>query len=85
MADKVGKNRILKEIKNLLSRKNPKDNKQAKKLGMRNNIKLVELRKGFCSECFYSLDSGNVQVRINNGFKVVKCKNCGKVYRWKIK
>jgi len=87
--ENIGKNRsdvksekILVEIKKLISNKNPKDNKQAKRLAMRNNIKLKELRKEFCQECYFPLKG---KVRVKNGFKIVECEKCGKMNRWKLK
>ena len=75
------KDTILARIKKLISNKNPKDNKQAKKLGMRKNIKLKDLRKEFCQGCYHPL---NGKVRINKGYKVIQCKNCGIIHRFKI-
>ncbi|MDO8517611.1 MAG: hypothetical protein Q7S33_05800 [Nanoarchaeota archaeon] len=78
----IKKEKMLIEVKKLISNKNPKDNKKAKKLAMRNSVKLKELRKEFCQKCFFPLIG---KTRIKNGFKIVECKNCNYKNRWKVK
>ena len=73
---------ILSEIKELLSHRKAEDNKKAKKIAMRNNVKLGKLREEFCQKCFAPLGSDSVRVR--EGYKIIRCK-CGKVYRFKIR
>ncbi|MEM4605448.1 MAG: hypothetical protein QW103_00205 [Candidatus Pacearchaeota archaeon] len=77
------KEKILEQIKELISQKNPKLNKKAKILAMRNNIKLGELRKNFCQKCFYPFDKAIR--RVKKGLLVVHCPNCGNLARWKLK
>ncbi|MFZ5955074.1 MAG: hypothetical protein ACOYT4_01510 [Nanoarchaeota archaeon] len=77
------KEKTFEQIMILIKNKNFQDNKKAKKLAMKNNIQLKELRKEFCQECFYPLEQG--KIRIKNGYKKIKCKNCSKLYRFKIK
>jgi len=74
-------NIALSKIKELISNKNPLDNKQAKKLAMRKNIKLGILKREFCRNCYYPL---NGKIRIKNGYKIITCGNCCKKYRFKI-
>ena len=76
------KEKILEEIKELISHGIAADNKKAKKLAMRKNIKLGELKKRFCQKCFEPLDKA--KVRIKNDYKIVTCQNCGKIKRWKL-
>lgn len=73
--------KILAKIREMTSKGDAKENKEAKKLAMRNNVKLGKLRKEFCQKCFEKLEG---RTRIKNGFKIVECKNCGDVMRWKI-
>ena len=73
---------IKEEIKELISKNKAKDNKQAKKLAMRNNIKLGNLRKNFCKKCFKPLRG---KTRINKEFKTIRCENCNTIHRWLIK
>ena len=75
------KQRILKEIQELISQRNPKLNKKAKRLAMKNNVRLGKLRQEFCQICFYPL--GN-NVRIKKGYKIIRCDNCGKIYRFRL-
>ena len=77
------KEKILEEIKKLISYHAAADNKKAKKLAMRKNIKLGELKKRFCQKCFGPLDKA--RVRIKDGYRIITCQNCRKIRRWKIK
>jgi hypothetical protein len=70
------------KIKELISNKNSKDNRKAKKLAMRENVKLGDLRKEFCQGCFAPF--GKTNIRIKNKRRVIKC-DCGKIYRFKLK
>ena len=76
------KSKTLEKIKELISKKSPKYNKEAKKLAMRNNIKLGKLRKEFCQNCFAPLIG---KTRIHKGYRIIHCDKCGKLYRWKMK
>jgi hypothetical protein len=78
----MAKEKILEKIKELVSHKNSKDNRKAKKLAMRENVKLKDLRKEFCQACFSPF--GKTSIRIRNKRKVFTCK-CGKIYRFKLK
>ncbi len=82
---KISKTEAEKQINEFfknIKRKTPKEIKKIKKLAMKHNIKLKDLRKKFCKKCF----SGNLETKsIKNNLKTVKCKNCGNIMKWKIK
>ena len=65
-----------------IDNKNPKEIKKIKKLAMSQNVSLKEFRKKFCKKCFTPF--GNSKIRIKNKIKIVECKNCGYVSKWKI-
>jgi len=64
--------------------KSPKEIKKIKGLAMGNNIPLREQRKKFCKKCLTPY-SGEEKIRIKKGKKVIVCKKCGYVSRWRIK
>ncbi len=76
------KEKTLEKIKELISEKDSKSNKQAKRLAMKNNIKLGKLRREFCQNCFHPLDTS--KRRIKGDYINIICENCGKKVRWKI-
>ncbi len=76
------KERIIYEVIELISQKNSKANKKAKNLAMRSKIKLQNLRKEFCQKCFESFGK---TTRIKSGYKIVSCRKCNKISKWKIK
>jgi RNase P subunit RPR2 len=59
--------------------------KKIKKLAMSKNIKLTEYRKKFCKKCNSFYNSNNSETRIKKPFKIIKCKACGNVSRYKLK
>jgi len=74
------------EITELLGKaKDEKDVKKVKKLAMHSKIKLRELRKKFCKRCYNLFDSSNCEIRIKNGFKLIKCLKCGNTSRYNLK
>ncbi len=80
---KLNKEEVKKEIEKSFSKKLfPEEIKKIKRLAMKYNIKLKGLRKKFCKRCYSLLDNANV--RIKSGKKIVKCKNCGFISRWKL-
>ena len=85
--EKLEAEKKIKEFFNNPSSAKAEDNhaKKIKTLAMNHNIKLGSLRKKFCKKCYSVFDSGNSEIRINKGFKIVKCLKCGFVGRWKIK
>jgi len=52
---------------------------------MSKNIKIKELRKKICKKCYSFFDSENCQIRIKKNLKIIKCKNCGNISRYKLK
>ena len=82
---------VLKDILNLFNeaKKNPKMAKRyiqlAKKMAMKTNAKIPkELKRLYCHKCLSLFNSKNSETRIKNGFKVVKCLECGSYNRTKI-
>ncbi len=84
---KLSKQEILNEINKIFSKSLPtsKEIKKAKKLAMSKNIKLGEKRKLFCKKCFTYFTSENSEIRIKKQMKIIKCKMCGYVSRWKMR
>lgn len=83
---KLSKDETKKKVQEFFSNindKNLKGVKKIKKLVMRNNIPLKELRKKFCKKCFTPYK--NPKIRIKGGIKLVTCRKCGHVSRWKVK
>ena len=62
----------------------PKEIKKTKKLAANQNIKLGSLRKKFCKKCYSLFNPKNSEIRIKNRFKIIKCKNCDYMSRYKI-
>jgi RNase P subunit RPR2 len=86
MKPNLSKKEIEEKIKAVFSgNPSPKEIKKIKALAMSKNIKLGGYRKKFCKNCYSLFDSENSQNRIKNGLKIMKCKNCGHITRWKIK
>ena len=65
------------DIKN----KSPDEIKKIKKLAMKLNIPLKQLRKKFCKKCFTPYK--NPKIRIKRKIKILTCENCGYVSRYK--
>jgi RNase P subunit RPR2 len=66
-----------------IGEKSPKEVKKIKRLAMRSNLALGELRKKFCKKCLVPYTKP--KTRIKNKTKSVTCRECGHVARWKIK
>jgi RNase P subunit RPR2 len=82
----LSKTEVNQKIKQVfLKNSSPKEIKKAKKLAMSKNIKLGSLRKKFCKKCYTLFNSKNSQIIIKKPHKIVKCKNCDYVSRYKIK
>lgn len=74
--------REIKEFFKNLKDREPRELKKIKRLAMKHNIKLGALKKRFCRKCY----SINLAVkRIKGKIKVIECKNCGSISRWKLK
>ncbi|MEK6848237.1 MAG: hypothetical protein AABX65_01245 [Nanoarchaeota archaeon] len=67
-----------------LKDKTPEQVKKIKKLAMNHNIKLGAKRKLFCNACYSILSPLGIEVKIKGGEKIVKCRVCGQIARWKI-
>jgi len=88
MADlkKLSKQETEEQIKQIVnSQPTLKQIKKAKRLAMSKNIKLGSLRKKFCKKCLTFFTPNNSEIRIKKSFKVVRCKSCGNVGRYRIK
>ncbi len=85
MKEKLSKTEAKKEIEEFFSNiknKTPKQIKKIKKLAMKHNLKLGDLRKKFCKKCY----SPNLKVKsIKKGYKTIECVSCKNIMRWKIK
>ncbi len=83
---KLSKIEAKKEIDEFFSNiknKNPKEIKKIKRLAMKNNIQLGNLKKKFCKKCFTPYK--NPKIRIKNNIKKITCENCKYVTRWKLR
>ncbi len=79
------KQQIETQIKEIFSKNpTPKQIKKAKKLAMSKNIKLRELRKKFCKKCLTFFTPSNHEIKIKKPYKIIKCKNCNYVSRYKL-
>jgi RNase P subunit RPR2 len=82
---KLSKAEVQEIIKKIFSgNPDPKMVRKAKHLAMSKNIKLGSLRKKFCKKCYTFFKSKNHEVRIKKPLKIIKCKNCGYISRYKI-
>jgi RNase P subunit RPR2 len=73
----------IKEFFKNIKKKHPKQIRKIKKLAMKHNIKLGELRKKFCKKCFFPYNDSKVRIKKKN--KIITCGKCGYISRWKIK
>tara|TARA_B100001971_G_scaffold171961_1_gene164420 strand:+ start:574 stop:834 length:261 start_codon:yes stop_codon:yes gene_type:complete len=86
MKVKYSKQEIERKIKEIFSKNStPKEIKKAKRLAMNKNIKIDSLRKRFCKKCYNLFNSKNSEIRLKKGFKIIKCKNCEYLSRYKLK
>ena len=82
---KLSKSEAEQKIKEIFSNKpTPEKIKKAKKIAMSKNIKLGNLRKLFCKKCYSLFNSKNSQIRIKNGWKIIKCKKCSYLNRHRL-
>ena len=85
MKNKLSKQETEEKIKKMfLDSPSPKDIKKIKRLAMSKNIKLRNLRKKFCKKCYTLFNSKNSEIRIKKSLKIIKCKNCGYISRYKL-
>ncbi len=81
----ISKTEAKKEIEEFftdIKNKTPKEVKKIKKLAMKHNLSLGNLRKKFCKKCFSPYK--NSKIRIKDNVKSITCENCESVSRWKI-
>jgi len=85
MKSNLSKQEIQEKIKHVFSKNASNEEiRKIKKLASSKNIKLKDYKKKFCKKCFSLFNSGNSQIRIKKGFKIIKC-NCGKISRHKLR
>lgn len=85
MKTKLSKEEIQKQIKTIFSNNpSPKEIKKAKTLASSKNIKLTSYKKKFCKSCLTFFNSTNHQTRIKKPLKIIKCKSCGNISRYKM-
>ena len=83
---KIPKTEAKKQIQEFflnIKSKTAKEVKKIKRLAMKHNIPLKELRKTFCKKCFSPYK--NPKIRIKNKIKLITCNECGYTTRWKLK
>ena len=84
MKSKLSKQEAEQKIKEIFSNNpSPKEIKKAKRLAMNKKIRLGNLKKKFCKKCYALFDIGNSEIRIKKGMKVIQCKSCGQISRYK--
>ena len=85
MKVKLSKKQTEDKIKEIFSKNpSPREIKKLKKLAMSKNIKLGNLRKKFCKKCYFLVNLKNSEIRIKKGYKVIKCKNCNNISKYKL-
>ncbi|MBS3075931.1 hypothetical protein J4429_05750 [Candidatus Pacearchaeota archaeon] len=83
---KLSKQEIQEKISLIFSSNpSPKQIKKIKKLAMSKNIKLGNFRKKFCKKCYNLFNSNNSEIRIKKPYKIIKCRNCNYINRYKLK
>jgi RNase P subunit RPR2 len=86
MKSKSSKKEIGENIKKIfLQNPSPKEIKKIKKQAMSKKVRLGELRKKFCGKCYGLFNSKNSKTKIKKPLKIVLCKSCGNVSRYKLK
>jgi len=85
MKPKLSKQESEQEIKQIFKNNpTPKQIKKAKALAMSKNIKLGSLRKKFCKKCLTFFAPNNSEIRIRKPYRIIKCKNCRHLNRYKL-
>ena len=83
---KLSKQEIQEKIQEIFSSNpSPKQIKKIKKLAMSKNIKLGNLRKKFCKKCYSFFNTENSEIKIKKPYRIIKCRKCGYLSRWKIR
>lgn len=86
MNKNLSKQDIENKIKETFS-KNPSQSeiKKIKTLAMSKNIKLKDYRKKFCKKCYTFFNANNSMIKIKKPYKIIQCKVCGNISRYKLK
>ena len=85
MKSKLSREETKKQISSIFSKNpSPKDIKKAKTLASSKNTKLTNYKKKFCKECLTYFNSTNSQIRIKKPLKIIKCRSCGNISRYKL-
>ena len=85
MKSKLSKQEIQNKIKEIFSNNpSPKQIKKAKTLASSKNIKLTNYKKKFCKKCLTFFHSKNHETRIKKPLKIIKCKSCDYISRYKL-
>jgi RNase P subunit RPR2 len=86
MKFKSSKKAIEENIKKIfLGNPSPKEIKKIKKQAMSKKVRLGELRKKFCGKCYELFDAKNSKIKIKKPLKIILCKSCGNISRYKLK
>ena len=88
MKNKLIKQEAQEKIDDFFSTKDelsPKYVKKIKRLAMRYNIKLGKYRRRFCKKCYSDLKYNVRKIRITKTHKIVECRKCGYINKWKTK
>jgi len=84
-AKKLSKKEAQEQIKHIFeSKPTPKDIKKAKLIAMSKNIKLGPLKKKFCKKCYTLFNSTNSETRVKKPLKIIKCKECNNISKYKL-
>lgn len=81
---KLSKSETEAQINEISKNLNSNNIKKIKTLAMSKNIKLGKLKQKFCKKCYSLFDSQNSQIRIKNKFKIIKCKKCNNISRYRL-
>ena len=82
---KLSKKEAQEQIKQIFdSGPSPKQIKKAKRIAMSKNIKLGKQKQKFCKKCYTLFNSSNSEIRIKKPLKIIKCKNCNNISKYKL-
>jgi len=85
MKQKLSKQNIQEKIiQTFKTNPTQKEIKKIKQLAMSKNIKLGLLRKKFCKKCLTFFTPNNSEIKIKKSLKIIKCKNCGYISRYRL-
>ena len=85
MKTKLSKQEAEQQIKKTFSENpSPKQIKKTKKLAMNKKISIKKYRKKFCKKCLTFFAPNNSEIKIKKPLKIIKCKNCNHISRYKM-